>query len=213
MNGIDIKYLNYINQFDDFHYLLYRIAYRTAPTIMNIKPSFLITFQNTPRDVINTWTVHKEYFCMRLGLQYFEIKKSSGFILVLFYKEKILKRQLTKIDNSEFLLTMGYSANMELEEKLHFLRKRFELGCPHEIGIFLGFPLEDVEAFIKNKGSNCLLCRYWKVYHNPEKAEQTFQQYDLARIMVMFVMIDPMFTLVWSRKKYYHIIRQRSFYS
>jgi len=28
------------------------------------------------------------------------------------------------------------------------------LGFPHEIGVFLGYPLEDVMGFISNKGHN-----------------------------------------------------------
>lgn len=44
---------------------------------------------------------------------------------------------------------------------------------PHEIGIFLGYPFEDVEGFIKNKGRNCKCCGLWKVYfHEDEKKKQ-----------------------------------------
>ena len=35
---------------------------------------------------------------------------------------------------------------------------------PHEIGIFLGYPLADVAGFIRNKGRNCKCIGTWKVY-------------------------------------------------
>jgi len=52
---------------------------------------------------------------------------------------------------------------------------------PHEIGAFLGYPVEDIRGFISNSGKNCLLCGYWKVYANAEKAQRTFNKYDRCR--------------------------------
>lgn len=48
---------------------------------------------------------------------------------------------------------------------------------PHEIGLFLGYPPEDVEGFIQNgaAGSKCTGC--WKVYGDEEAAKKTFAQY------------------------------------
>ena len=38
------------------------------------------------------------------------------------------------------------------------------MGFPHEIGVFLGYPLDDVKGFIKNEGKKYLMIGYWKVY-------------------------------------------------
>ena len=48
---------------------------------------------------------------------------------------------------------------------------------PHEIGVFLGYPLEDVEGFIQNGGRNYTCCGCWKSYGDPEKAEELFASY------------------------------------
>lgn len=40
---------------------------------------------------------------------------------------------------------------------------------PHEMGILLGYPVEDVEGFIINNGKNELYTGYWKVYDNLTK--------------------------------------------
>lgn len=50
---------------------------------------------------------------------------------------------------------------------------------PHEIGIFLGYPIDDIEGF--TAGRKCLLSGYWKVYANPEKAERIFERYTKCR--------------------------------
>ena len=37
------------------------------------------------------------------------------------------------------------------------------LSFPHELGLLLGYPVEDVLGFIRNEGRNYLYCGYWKV--------------------------------------------------
>lgn len=54
---------------------------------------------------------------------------------------------------------------------------------PHEIGVFLGYPIEDVIGFINNKGCNFKCCGYWKVYGDKEKAIKEFARYDKCRMI------------------------------
>lgn len=48
---------------------------------------------------------------------------------------------------------------------------------PHEIGLFLGYPLEDVQGFIEHhaEGYKCVGC--WKVYGDEEHARREFRRY------------------------------------
>ena len=39
-----------------------------------------------------------------------------------------------------------------------------EQGFPHEIGVILGYPVEDVIEFEKHQGKNCKYCGCWKRY-------------------------------------------------
>ena len=48
---------------------------------------------------------------------------------------------------------------------------------PHEIGVFLGYPLADVIGFIQNRGKNFTACGYWKVYTDPTAAQAEFDRY------------------------------------
>ena len=52
------------------------------------------------------------------------------------------------------------------------LRARLAQGgaFPHEIGLFLDYPADDVLAFVEKGGAGCKLCGYWKVYGDEEKA-------------------------------------------
>ena len=48
---------------------------------------------------------------------------------------------------------------------------------PHEIGLFLSYPPEDVRGFIENHAQNYKCIGYWKVYGDEEKARRTFEKY------------------------------------
>ena len=53
--------------------------------------------------------------------------------------------------------------------------------CPHEVGLFLGYPPEDVKGFIENKGRNALCSGLWKVYSDKENAERILQKWAKCR--------------------------------
>ena len=67
----------------------------------------------------------------------------------------------------------------ERESCLSCLKARLsEKGdFPHEIGLFLGYPPEDVDGFIQNRGQSCKCVGAWKVYGDAEEAEKTFARF------------------------------------
>ncbi len=73
--------------------------------------------------------------------------------------------------------------NLTVSQAIERLSERLSVyeEFPHEIGLFLGYPPEDVEGFICNKGQNCSLCRYWKVYGNKDEALRRFAKYDKCK--------------------------------
>ncbi len=120
----------------------------------------------------------------------FRILHTEGVkTVVMLYRKKQLQQYLKRENVEQFLAKYGYT-DMELAESLELLRERVasfyakEESFPHEIGIFLGYPVEDVEGFIANKGRNCLMDGYWKVYSNVEQAREMFRQFDLVKIGV-----------------------------
>lgn len=56
---------------------------------------------------------------------------------------------------------------------------------PHEMGVFLGYPLGDVKGFIEHHGKEYLCSGYWKVYQDEQKAKSTFQLYQSVRDAVL----------------------------
>ena len=82
--------------------------------------------------------------------------------------------------------SFGYES-LDLSDVLSRFQKRYA-DCmeqiaefPHEMGLLLGYPVEDVEGFIENKGHNYLYAGYWKVYGHVEEKKALFNRYEEAR--------------------------------
>ncbi|MDD3895040.1 MAG: DUF3793 family protein [Syntrophomonadaceae bacterium] len=170
-------------------YMASLIAFGAAPTVMGMKPSSLMAFNSKAKGRMFLWQRYGREICEELKIQYLILKEGDENILVLFYRRAMLEFFVNKERSLQFLGRMGYGEAVTLEQKLQMLKKRFKELCPHEVGIFLGIPVEDVEGFIKHKGKECLMCRYWKVYRNPRRAEILFSVYDTARSSIAMAVV------------------------
>lgn len=76
----------------------------------------------------------------------------------------------------------GYE-NPTAKQAVAMLRKRFATddGFPHEIGLFLGYPLGDVMGYIENAGRNSKCSGCWKVYCNECEAMKLFAKFDKCK--------------------------------
>ena len=70
--------------------------------------------------------------------------------------------------------------------------KRIKSGneFPHEIGLFLGYPPEDVDGFINNGAKGAKYVGTWKVYGDESIAKRTFAQYKNVRKCTKMPMTD-----------------------
>lgn len=177
-------FFSLVGSLPDREHLYAMIAYNAAPTLMDEKPANLLTFSKNRKDVLAAWHRYGQEVCALLGLCSMELRTRPDSAVVLFYKPSALSRALQGPLENALLREMGYPAEGSPEACLLRLRGRYELSCPHEIGIFLGIPVEDIRGFIQNRGENCKLCRYWKVYHDPFRATELFDRFDRARSTV-----------------------------
>jgi len=87
----------------------------------------------------------------------------------------MLRDALGDARTARFLERLGYDAS-DAEVALDQLARRVGAGgaFPHEIGVFLGYPLGDVEGFIENGGRGCAARGLWKVYDDVDGARRMF---------------------------------------
>ena len=110
------------------------------------------------------------------------LRETRDKVLVYIYRADELARALRNDGVRRLLKSCGY-ARFDVDGALEALKSRLNdtNGFPHEIGVFLGYPLEDVLGFIENGGRNCLACGCWKVYANECEALAAFKRYEKCK--------------------------------
>lgn len=119
---------------------------------------------------------YEEHF-RRLGFDFMKLKDYGERILVYVYNYTQLQEILFDEANRKFLEGEGYRYD-SVEEALQILEFRMAgEAFPHEIGIFLSYPLEDVKGFIAHPNDGVQLVGLWKVYEEAEQKKRIFDVY------------------------------------
>ena len=105
--------------------------------------------------------------------------RRTGSYLLYLYRERDLAEVLGRREHRDFLRAMGYTPWEAPGDCLRQLAARLclEEEFPHEIGVFLGYPLDDVKGFIRHKGRDYTFCGCWKCYGDPQAARRRFERY------------------------------------
>ena len=112
------------------------------------------------------------------GLYLTILRKSEKKALVYLCRPQRLENDLHKPGVQKFLRACGYQgehweeALKELKERLHMCEK-----FPHEIGLFLSYPPEDVQGFIEHRAGDFKCVGTWKVYGDENRAKRLFAAY------------------------------------
>ena len=154
------------------------MAYHLAPAMLGIKPACLMSMEKN-KDGLEE---NVELFNSRAytkGMKLTVLCECKSRKLLFLYNEKLLSDRLADNRVRKLLESFGYDSRMTLEQQLERLSGRISASedFPHEIGLFLGYPLGDVIGFIKNAGQNCKCVGCWKVYCNECEAVKAFARF------------------------------------
>lgn len=158
------------------------LAWLCAPSLAGIKPADLISYRPEAGDPADLPARYDRLLSPR-GIRVRELCRCPRGCLLLVYRPERLERSLSDPRVRELLWAAGYPAEGTLETLLSVLAGRLGQGgpFPHEVGLFLGYPPEDVEGFRLHRGRDYKLCGCWKVYSDVEGARQCFRRYDRCR--------------------------------
>lgn len=152
-----------------------------APTLAGLKPASLFRYLPEEADAFRREVNRLARILAPFGVAVRLLKTCShtGAHLVYVYRAGWLRRILKEPAVREFLHQSGYTLERGCGGLLEQLSGRLclERDFPHEIGVFLGYPLEDVVGFIENRGRNYTCCGHWKVYGDPDAAQKRFDDY------------------------------------
>ena len=157
-----------------------------APALAGIKTANLFDMKVDSEEElaqqISQWNSRLEPRGLSLRVLRYRNQKA----LVYVYRCSRLGADLARPEVINFLRQYGYQST-DPEYALSLLAKRIreEEEFPHEIGLFLGYPLGDVVGFIENAGQNCRCTGCWKVYCNECEAVKLFAQYRKCREVYM----------------------------
>lgn len=148
-----------------------------APTLASIKTANLFSCEYETLEELYASIRSLNRRLSGKGLRILPLKCRDGRALIYVYRPNRLDQDLNNNRANELLRSCGYECCgtnrciVRLIERL-----RGSEAFPHEIGLFLGYPPEDVEGFIYRR-SEAKYTGYWKVYGDVESAQRSFQRY------------------------------------
>ena len=149
-----------------------------APTLAGIKTGSLFTCAYTSRKSVEESLRQLNRCFAPKGLCLLPLRYSEKNVLLYLFRPAELSRDLQNSEAAELLRQEGYPCE-SCGKCLAALTRKLRSGeeFPHEIGLFLSYPPEDVKGFIENRAANYKLSGLWKVYGDEKKAKELFAKY------------------------------------
>lgn len=164
-----------------------------APTLASLKSGSLFCCKCPSDSSVEHAVAEWNEGFSEYGLSMCMLRRTATSALIYVYRDSSLARTLTDPEVQAFLSSYGYdscsccegccSSGCNIKSCLDHLMSRIagdgnsEMSFPHEIGIFLGYPLQDVKGFIDNNGKNSKYTGIWKVYGDKDASIKLFSKY------------------------------------
>lgn len=119
-------------------------------------------------------------------ISHITLSEYEGKITMLLYRKEELEQYFSSKRVQNLFRYLGYEdlsfwgLLMKFCKRFRFYQREDRV-FPHEMGLFLGYPVEDVAGFIKNQGKGSLCTGYWKVYRDPQEKVSLFKQFEQAK--------------------------------
>lgn len=162
------------------------LAMEAAEVIEGAKPGNLINLVNRDRSCglnpYRLWQFHGNALLAGSGLQARVLADRGNSLLLFLYREDLLRATLQRRGVAIILKRQGYEQPDNLPLTLDQLGNRILPGSfPHEVGIFLGYPLKDVLAFMGEIRLVFSCQGPWKIYGDPASSLELACRYRECR--------------------------------
>lgn len=172
----------------DVHSIPLQLALQCAPVISGIKISNLLTIPAKSLRELSA-VLKKTELSFRI------LYPGRERLVILIYRETELKGYLEREEVMAFIYKCGYETS-DISKIFPVFVKRYmrymelKQDFPHELGLFLGYPIEDVEGFIRENGKNYLYSGYWKVYKDAELKIRLFKNYEKVQTEIVRLLYE-----------------------
>lgn len=169
-----------------------RILEMLGAVILGSKPAEIINVPGSKEDKKIKLSKIEAFFSNCSRITYRIITTHDGGKRVLFINEKSMEKVLVNKRCINFLKFVGYPADYELNDYMDELVFRLQSEeFPHEIGVFLGYPLKDVLGFMGYGKNELVEVRNWRIYGDKEISYEVYNNF-MRDKAIMKEMIESM---------------------
>ena len=154
-------------------YILLRYC---APTLAGMKTANLFRhmFASKHAMIIQLQRLNQQLH--NKGLRIIPLHIRGNAALLYLYRPAALNRDFQCNECCRLMRSFGYCPENPTRCLVQLMQRlRCNSDFPHEIGLFLGYPPEDVQGFMEHRP--CKYAGCWKVYGNVERSKHLFEQY------------------------------------
>ena len=149
-----------------------------SPTLAGLKTGNIFTCEYTDLQELSGQLRDLNRKLVPRGLRLIPLRWSKKRVLLYLYRPDRLEKDLAGEEARDLLNQEGYSDRNSEYCLLELIRRlRGRKAFPHEIGLFLSYPPEDVKGFLENRDDYKAAC-LWKVYADEEKAKRLCASYE-----------------------------------
>ena len=155
-----------------------QLALQCAPLITGLKVSNLLIIPKGNEEVVKR-------ILNRTGISFYRLIQTRTKTTFLLFRRNELEEFLSDENVRNVFMKAGYKS-LQIGKILRTFSLRYEAymqgdkSFPHEMGLLLGYPVEDVVGFVENNGKNFLYSGYWKVYENQKAKVKLFDKFKVA---------------------------------
>lgn len=149
-----------------------------APTLAGVKIGCMFCLDNCSGVLICRIVARWNRKLNDKGVFVRVVAEKNGRSFVYIYRRNALANLGMCQDIRDFLSGFGYEAFDEESLLGCFHNRMSRSACfPHEVGVFLGYPLNDVKDFIAYGGKNYKRIGCWKVYNDVPNSMRIFETF------------------------------------
>lgn len=154
------------------------IVRHCSPTLAGLKTGNLFSCSyNNRKEILNFLRKWNTKLGSK-GVRLIPLRLQENKALIYVYRPLQLSKDFCDSNVCDLLSHRGYCTESCQKCVVELMKRiRQSVDFPHEIGLFLGYPCEDVKGFIENKASRAKCVGCWKVYGDADKAQKQFERF------------------------------------
>ena len=152
-----------------------------SPTLAGLKTGNLFSVEYEDAKQVADDVRRLNHLLAAKGIRVIPIAFGDKRALIYVYRPGMLRQDITDSEAAKILSRCGYPCT-DPDRCVAQLSRRLKnrQSFPHEIGLFLGYPPEDVRGFMEHRDTGCKCTGYWRVYGDRDAAERTFSRFRMC---------------------------------